>query len=148
MKINWGTGIVIAIVLFISYIMYMVVTMVTTHTDIVEEDYYAQQIDYQATKVAKENGLKIMEPVSFMQTDESLNVIFPAEVNVNSIETGQVLFYRPENADLDRKFEINPSLGNVQKIPMKHLTTGNYTVKVRWASGKGQFEIEKKVKVD
>ena len=50
MKINWGTGLVIGMVLFIAFIMFMVITMMTDKKyshDLVTEDYYQKEIVYQ-----------------------------------------------------------------------------------------------------
>ena len=51
-KINWGTGIVIAFVLFISFILYFVIKTSTDTTyeyDLVAKDYYKDELEYQAT---------------------------------------------------------------------------------------------------
>jgi hypothetical protein len=50
MKINWGTSIFIAFVCFISFIMYFVITMSTDSAykhDLVIEDYYGQELQFQ-----------------------------------------------------------------------------------------------------
>ncbi len=47
MKINWGTGIVIAFVAFIAFIMYFVINMITNKKydhDLVTEDYYKEEL--------------------------------------------------------------------------------------------------------
>ena len=56
MKINWGTGIVIAIVAFIGFILYFVITMSTDKTysyDLVTDKYYQQELKYQQEIDAK-----------------------------------------------------------------------------------------------
>jgi len=147
MKFNWGTGIVIAIVLFISYIMFMVITMISTHTDVVEDDYYAQQIDYQATKEAKERGLEVFNELEIEITEESLNIILPQKVVSDSL-SGSALFYRPENASLDKIFKFNAEMGNNQKIPLNQLTSGSYLVKINWNSMGESYLVEKHVSID
>ena len=50
MKINWGTGIVLAFIGFIAFIMYFVVSMSTGDKydhDLVVEDYYKAELEYQ-----------------------------------------------------------------------------------------------------
>ena len=49
-KINWGTGIVIAIVSFMSFIIFLVVSMTTNQEfnhDLVVEEYYKQELSFQ-----------------------------------------------------------------------------------------------------
>ncbi|MCK5400025.1 MAG: FixH family protein, partial [Flavobacteriaceae bacterium] len=50
MKMNWGTGIVIAFIGFIAFIMFFVITMSTNKKyehDLVTEDYYKEELEYQ-----------------------------------------------------------------------------------------------------
>ena len=50
MKWNWGTGLVVAMALFIGFILYMVITMSTDKKfsfDLVTEEYYAKEMVYQ-----------------------------------------------------------------------------------------------------
>jgi len=148
MKFSWGTGIVVALGLFITYILFMVATMISAHTDVVEEDYYSQQIKYQDTKEAKENGLNIEDSVQFVQTLESLNIIFPKQVNVSEITSGVAFFYRPENAELDRTVKLNTEVGNIQSIPLDLLSKGTYKIKLSWEEASIGFLIEKRITIE
>ena len=59
MKINWGTGMVLVLLAFISFIMYFVVTMLTNKDydqDLVVEDYYKAELHYQEDIDAEENA--------------------------------------------------------------------------------------------
>ncbi len=50
MKFNWGTGIVLAFIGFIGFIMYFIVSMHTDTKydhDLVTEDYYKQELEFQ-----------------------------------------------------------------------------------------------------
>ena len=147
MKISWGTGIIIALGLFISYIMFMVITMMSTHTDIVELDYYAQQIKYQDTKEAKENGLAVIDSVDFQYSIETIDVVFFYLTENNAIKSGSIYFYRPEDARLDKKFDLNPQSGSKQSIPLKQLTKGSYLIKLSWEDARKEYLIEKRITI-
>ena len=50
MKLSWGTGILLAILAFVGFIMYFfVITLVDKQYDheLVTENYYAQELDFQ-----------------------------------------------------------------------------------------------------
>ena len=50
MKLNWGTGIVIAIIAFMSFILYFVISMSTGNNynhDLVSEEYYQKELKFQ-----------------------------------------------------------------------------------------------------
>ena len=80
MKINWGTGIVLAFIGFISFIMYFIITMNVDKTyehDLVTEDYYAEELDYQNDINKLENSKKLSENISYKKTEEGLVIYFP-----------------------------------------------------------------------
>ena len=59
MKINWGTGIVLAFVAFISFIMYFVVQMNMEDRadhELVTKDYYKKELAYQKEIDAEKNA--------------------------------------------------------------------------------------------
>ena len=71
MKINWGTGIVIGMTLFIGFIMYMVITMMTDKNydhDLVTEAYYAKDLAYQQEIDAEKNANALSSKITFEKT--------------------------------------------------------------------------------
>ena len=86
MKINWGKGIVIAIVLFISFIMYFVVTMTTDHRydhDLVTENYYQNELTYQEKINASRNTINLSEDITYEQTADGILIKLPKELQTN-----------------------------------------------------------------
>lgn len=133
MKINWGTGIVLAFIGFISFIMYFIITMNVNNKydhDLVSEDYYADELKYQGDIDKLKNAKNLEENISIKRTAEGLKIQFPADANFKDI-TGKVFLYRPSNKQLD--FEISISLSNSNLlIPDKRLVDGRWNIKVDW----------------
>lgn len=131
MKINWGTGIVIAIVAFISFIMFMVITMITDkgyEHDLVTEKYYQKELTYQKKLDAEKNVKELLEPVRVKKTVQGFNIIFPKSFNSEKIK-GKVFLYRPSNKALD--FEMPISAMNSQfLVPEKRLLGGRWNIDV------------------
>ena len=44
---NWGKGVTIAFILFVGFIMFMVVGAFRENFDLVSDDYYLEEINYQ-----------------------------------------------------------------------------------------------------
>lgn len=133
MKINWGTGIVLAFIAFISFIMYFVVNMNTNQkydNDLVTNDYYKEELKYQNT-IDKENNAKTLkENISWERTETGLLIKFPKTFDINKIK-GKVFLYRPSNKQLD--FETTISLSNhYLLIPDKRLLDGRWNIYVDW----------------
>lgn len=144
MKINWGTGIVIAFICFISFIMYFVISMNTNKKydhDLVTEDYYKEELQFQ-NDIDKENNSKTLNTnISWTRTTEGILITFPESLETNKI-TGKVFLYRPSNKQLD--FETSISLSNHNLlIPDKRLLDGRWNIKVDWQY-KGKSYLYKK----
>ena len=133
-KFNWGTGIVVAIVLFISFILFFVIKMSTDTTydyDLVAEDYYKDELEYQDQIDKLENAKKLKENVTFKTSTEGVLITFPTDFTPRDIK-GLVSLYRPSNQILD--CEIPLSLSNSSLlIPKKVLVGGRWDILIDWS---------------
>ncbi|MBQ0741490.1 FixH family protein, partial [Aquimarina celericrescens] len=67
MKLNWGTSIVIAFVLFIGFIMFMVVQMLSNKEleyDLVVESYYQKELTFQEDLDSAQNAADLENQVN------------------------------------------------------------------------------------
>ena len=133
MKINWGTGIVIAIVAFIGFILVLVTLMLSDDKldhELVIEDYYKKELVYQEEIDAEKNAQSLSENIKVSKRREGILIVFPKNFDYSKIE-GRVNFYRPSNKKLD--FEIPLSLSSNQLlIPKKNFVEGRWDVSVYW----------------
>lgn len=109
MRIKWSTGIVIAIAAFITFIMVMVVTMVSDNAynhDLVTDNYYQKELKYQDNIDATKNLHKLEYPLAIQKVSDGVEVVFPKDLTPEKIK-GKVFLYRPSNKTLDSEIEIN-----------------------------------------
>ena len=133
MKINWGTGIVIAFVAFIAFIMYFVINMNLNKKyvhDLVTEDYYQEELLHQNEIDKVDNAKDLKENVSWKKTDDGILISFPKDLDYKNI-TGEVFLYRPSNKTLDSEISISLS-NNEMLIPKTRLLDGRWNIKVDW----------------
>lgn len=133
MKINWGTGIVIAIGLFMSFILYMVITMMTDNNydyEMVVDDYYKKEIGFQAELDGRNNAANLTNKLRVEQSLEGILLVFPEEI-ASQMENGSVTFYRVNKKELDFEKSIQLS-ENKMLIPAESLLPGRWDVSVRW----------------
>ena len=144
MKFNWGTGIIIAFIAFISFIMYFVIQMNMNEkydTSLVTGDYYKAELEYQ-NDINKENNSKSLESnLSWKRTDKGLEISFPESLDNTKI-TGTVFLYRPSNEQVDFETAISLSNHNLL-IPDNRLLDGRWNIKVDWQY-KGKSYLYKK----
>ncbi len=145
MKINWGTGIVLAFIGFISFIMYFVISMNVDDKydhDLVTEEYYQEELAYQESIEKIKNSKSLTDNINWKRTEKGLEMTFPKNLFPEEI-TGNVFLYRPSNKQLD--FETEISLSNHHLlIPDKRLLDGRWNIKIDWQyKGKTYLFIEK-----
>ncbi|MFD1162811.1 FixH family protein [Hwangdonia seohaensis] len=138
MKFNWGTGIVLAFIGFISFIMYFIITMNTDSKydhDLVTEDYYKQELQVQNDIEKQKNANALETNIKWKKTDKGIVLTFPETLKAENI-TGKVFLYRPSNKQFDFETAISLSNHNLL-IPDKRLLDGRWNIIVDWQySGK------------
>lgn len=141
MKFNWGTGITIFIICFMGFILFLAVQASSTKSDLYADDYYSQEINYQAKIDAIQNTASINGELNIVQDDSGVIISFPSDFIGNEL-TGSIHFYRPENASFDRVYKIK-LIDNKQQIPINKLVSGGYVVKIHFQSTGQAYFIEK-----
>jgi len=146
MKINWGTGLVIGMVLFIGFIMFFVYRMMTDHNldhDLVTEKYYQKEMELQETIYAQQNTASMEEQIKGMKTNEGYVITFPATYDPEKI-TGNVFLYRPSNKQLDFDFAIDLTDPNLL-IPDKRLLDGRWNITINWVYEGNNYQFKKEI---
>ena len=133
MKINWGTGIVIAFGLFIIFILsfvYKVQSNQKYDNELVTDEYYKKEATVQADIEKKQNANALKNLVVIKEVEEGISVEFPADFDYSKIN-GKVSLYRPSSQKLD--FEIPISLSSPHLlIPKSNLAGGLWDISIDW----------------
>jgi nitrogen fixation protein FixH len=134
MKINWGKGIVIAIVLFMSFILYFVFKVQSDSkydNELVVEQYYQKEQTFENDMMKEQNAQNLAENVLLTNEASAIKVTFPKDYDYSKI-TGKVSFYRPSSQKLD--FEIPISLASPYLlIPKNNLADGRWDISIDWS---------------
>jgi nitrogen fixation protein FixH len=133
MKINWGTGIVIAFGLFMTFILFFVFKVQTNSkydNELVVEDYYQQELKVQGNIEKTQNANALEEKVTISKSEEGITVQFPTEFDFQNIK-GKVSLYRPSNQKLDFEIPISLSTSHLL-IPKSNLVGGLWDITIEW----------------
>lgn len=133
MKWNWGTGIIITFIAFISFILYFVFTMMTDKRldfDMVDENYYQQELQVQKDIDKQNNANSENVNLVYSEQKDSVCFTFPKNLDLSKIK-GKAIFYRPSNKILD--FEMPLELKTNQLVvPKTKLVSGRWNVSIDW----------------
>ena len=145
-KFNWGTGIALAFIMFMGFIMYFVILASTDKNlnhDLVAEDYYKQELKVQDEIDKQNNSKTLLENITLKKTEEGLTIIFPENLKTNNI-SGKVFLYRPSNKQLD--FETSISLSNHNLlIPKNRLLDGRWNINIDWQYNGKSYLFKKEI---
>lgn len=134
MKINWGTAIVIAFGLFITFILYFVVKVQSDSkydNDLVVEEYYKHDAKFGDEMERVQNAEDLVSKPVINIVDEGVTIVFPATLAPKNIK-GKVSLYRPSNKKLDFEIPISLSDATTLLIPKKSLAGGRWDINMEW----------------
>ena len=149
MKISWGTAIVIAIGLFMTFILYFVIKVQSNSkydNELVVEEYYKHDAHFDDEMVKIQNAQDLTQKPIITNTSEGISIVFPETFIPQKIK-GKVSLYRPSNKKLD--FEIPISLSSPSLlIPKSNLVGGRWDINMEWEYdgksylSKSEFNLE------
>ncbi len=133
MKLNWGTGIVIAFGLFMTFILYFVVEVQSNSkydNDLVVEEYYKHDARFEEEMQRTQNAQNLVDKPQVTLTSEGVVITFPDAFIPNKLK-GNISLYRPSNKKLD--FEVPISISSpTLLIPKKSLVGGRWDINMEW----------------
>ena len=147
MKINWGTGVVIAFILFISFILFFVIKATTQKKyeyDLVSEEYYKDELNYQSDIDKLNNTKQLNIEITTTKTKDGIEIKFPDTYKSSTID-GNVFLYRPSNQSLDFDIPFVLSKRTTLLIPDNKLVDGRWDIKLSWNQHHKEYLYKKEI---
>ena len=140
---NWGHKITLVFIAFMGLMAYLVYQSFQVNIDLVAEDYYQQELEYQQTINKKKNTRQLGQRISFTQENQALIVQFP-DLFEQGV-AGEISLFRPSDARFDVSTKIALDQNYRQSIPTSDLAKGYYKVKLDWKDGDKAYYHEESV---
>ena len=99
-KFNWGTGILITIIVFMVITIGTVVYLMNQDVDLVASDYYDKGIHHQEQIDRMNRTNKMGDEVSISPENGFVRLVLPKSFAQKSL-TGTIQFYRPSDSKKD-----------------------------------------------
>jgi len=131
-KINWGVGITIVVILFTIVTLAFVYFAFNQDVNLVRDDYYAEELKYESKIKKIKRAKKLTESLKVSIKEKSIQFNFPKNIKSKSI-TGKVLFYRPSDRARDILLSILVDSLNQQSVSLSNMLKGMWKVQVDWA---------------
>ncbi|MCF8295168.1 MAG: FixH family protein [Bacteroidales bacterium] len=126
---NWGSKLVVGIVLYISFILTMVFLMVREDVPLVEQDYYPQAVKYQERIEKRTHAAQLEKQILARQVGEDVVLQFQTFFPKDDV-TGTIMVYRPSEDGHDLLVPIKLDSLHTQSFPVSRFLSGKYIFKI------------------
>src|SRR5689334_5658682 len=133
MTFNWGHKLTLGFIAFAGMIIYMVVQSMNTRYELVSNEYYKDELQYQQVIDGASRANQLSSKATVTQQNEGLVIQLPAEMQQKTI-TGSLWFYNATDSKKDKKMALQVNDHATQTINSRLFLPGNYTAKLSWAS--------------
>lgn len=140
---DWGKGIVITLIVFIS-LMVGLVAICVKQDDIhlVTQNYYEEEIKYQdqIEKMINANSLDY----KVLVYDNQLKKV---DLHLPVGSKGTMHLFRPSDARLDQKIDFDVTNPNANAFDLKSLKPGYWKLKLTWSENGVDYFHEEKINI-
>jgi|JI10StandDraft_1071094.scaffolds.fasta_scaffold44869_2 hypothetical protein len=145
MKFNWGTGLTIFFIIFVSTLVFVLYQAFQQDNSLVMDNYYEEDIKYQQQydKIKNTSELTTKVKLDFDSAKGEISLTFP--LDSMAITTGIVLVYHPADKSADKKYDFNLNQTNVYQIKLDKMTKGRIKVKIDWERAGVKYYQEEEI---
>jgi len=137
-RLSWGTGLVIAIAVFLVGIAILVTIAVRQDISLVQDRYYERGQEYGSRQRAIERALALSESLTLEVRRKVASVQFPRTVPAGEIH-GTITLYRPSNRSLDRSMVIALDTAWSQTVDCTGVAPGFWRIQVEWTMNREEY---------
>ncbi len=138
---NWGWRITIVYSLFALTMIGAVIYSTTLDVNLVEEDYYEKEVNYQQVINKKENALRDSATFDVAVVGDSVVIHFPT-----TVAQGKAYFIRSADVNNDKKFELKV-LNGKQTFSKELFKAGTYNLQIDWKGNSADYYWEEKINI-
>jgi len=139
MKFNWGTGILIFLIIFVLFIGTFVYFAFQQDVNLVHKEYYQKGVDFDKERERKNRGASQTHQFIIEQKEQTVKVIVD-KAYFDQLKDVKAYFYRASDRHEDKRYDLNE---NELIIPKSDLVKGKYTLNISWTQDAEDYLLEK-----
>jgi hypothetical protein len=143
-RFHWGAGITLVLILFALMLFTLAYISYRQDRQLVREDYYYHEIHHQSEIDALGNFAVLGQNLVIRHAGERLILEFPAILGAGRAQ-GHLELMRPNDASLDKRFDIAPDTTGRVEVPSGNLTAGKYLLKATLVMADRKYCVEKEI---
>ncbi|MBK7105297.1 MAG: FixH family protein [Ignavibacteriae bacterium] len=131
MKISWGVGITISIIVFMLISFWLIYFSFSQDVNLVRDDYYEAEVQYNETMEKVKRTNQLTENLKVSVVNNSIELRFPKNFNYKNIN-GNIFLFRPSERNKDLTIPIQIDSNYFQAISTNNLLQGMWKIKIDW----------------
>jgi len=143
MKFNWGTGILIFLILFLLACGLFITFAMRQDVSLVHEDYYEKGADHSQQMLVDARSAQYKNAIGTQMKEGELLIDIEASLAA-TMDSARFHLFRPSNGKYDIKSPFEASKSPLI-IPGDELIAGRYILKVYWIWEGLNYEIDQAV---
>lgn len=143
-RANWGTGLVVAIVVFLLLTVSLMAIALREDVNLVHDRYYDRGQQYGTRLQALERAQRLHDPLTVRVVRGEIALTYPRAVSPGAL-AGVITLYRPSGRSMDRTLAVAPDSTWQQTIPAGDVERGLWKVQVEWTMRGEAYYMEQPV---
>lgn len=128
---NWGYKILVVIIAFMIAILSMVFVAFRQTNDMLDENYYEKEMNYQSLIDAAQN-LNLVNDSLLINQNESYVIVHVPRTLISNFEQGNLTFLRIDDKRKDFTFDFKPNEEGILQIEKFKFIPGTYKARIKW----------------
>ncbi len=145
MKFNWGTGILMVLIVFLAACAVFIIFAMRQDVNLVHKNYYEKGVDYTDQMNTNARSANLTDSIRVSISKNQILVGFEGFL-ASAIDSGKVHLFRPSSSKLDIFLPMEFS-GNNLIIENQNMLRGRYILKLSWYSEGLKFEVDKPIDI-
>lgn len=137
----WPYGIIATFIVFIGGLASYVTFACSHDVELVATDYYQREIEYETQMERIRRAQSLGDEVNVRYQEETLILSLPKPTDADEL-SGEIQFYCPANASLDRHFPLDLDSQGRQHFSDLQLVPGLWRMKVTWKALEEEYHFE------
>ena len=134
---NFGKKITILYLSFVALIVTMVVMCFGQKVELISDDYYAQELQFQDKITAVNNAKALGASINHFVDGKTITLTLDSNLIAANIQ-GTITFFRPSDSSKDLKVKMN-FINGEQIIDNTALIHGAYKLQLNWVSNNKDY---------
>ncbi len=130
---SWGNRVIIILVVFVLGIISMVYISMRQTNEVVDANYYEQEMKYQQVIDGKKNLHASGDSVTVRNDGAVIKISFPP-ATVTQLDSGSIQFMKLSDAKEDKTIPMGESKTELYQVPLSYLKKGWYKVRISWSN--------------